>query len=85
MDSTFRYVPAVPYFWSDQYDLKIQSFGSPGPDDEFVVAEGSLAERRFAGAYLQAGVVTGALGAGLPRELRAWRTRVGRPLPRGSS
>ena len=85
LDPTFRYVPAVPYFWSDQYDLKIQSFGSPGPDDEFVVVEGSLAERRFVGAYLRAGVVTGALGAGLPRELRAWRTRVGRPMSRGSS
>lgn len=82
VDPAFRYVPPVPYFWSDQYGLKLQSFGLPGPDDEFVVVDGSLAERRFVGAYLRAGVVTGALGVGMPRQLRAWRTRVGEPMPR---
>ena len=80
VDPAFRHVPAVPYFWSDQYDLKIQSFGLPGPEDEFVVVDGALAERRFVGAYLRGGVVTGALGVGLPRLLRAWRARVGEPL-----
>ncbi|WP_020640605.1 NAD(P)/FAD-dependent oxidoreductase [Amycolatopsis balhimycina] len=82
VDPAFRHVPAVPYFWSDQYDVKIQSFGLPAPEDEFVVVDGSLAERRFVGAYLRAGVVTGALGVGMPRQLRAWRTRVGEPVPR---
>ncbi len=24
-------VVVVPYFWSDQYDLKIQCLGEPGP------------------------------------------------------
>jgi 3-phenylpropionate/trans-cinnamate dioxygenase ferredoxin reductase subunit len=80
VDPAFRHVPAVPYFWSDQYDVKIQSFGLPGPEDEFVVIDGSLAERRFVGAYLRDGVVTGALGAGMPRRLRAWRARVGEPF-----
>ncbi|MFT3874564.1 MAG: FAD-dependent oxidoreductase [Nocardioides sp.] len=30
----------VPSFWSDQADLRFQSFGSPGLADEVVVAEG---------------------------------------------
>ena len=82
VDPAFRHTPAVPYFWSDQYDLKIQSFGMPGPDDEFAVVDGSLAERRFIGTYLRDGVVTGALGVGMPRQLRAWRTQVGQAMPR---
>ncbi|WP_329061622.1 NAD(P)/FAD-dependent oxidoreductase [Amycolatopsis sp. NBC_01480] len=82
VDPAFRHAPVVPYFWSDQYGLKIQSFGLPGPDDEFVVVEGSPAERRFVGAYLRAGVVTAALGVGMPRQLRAWRARAGHPVPR---
>ena len=29
----------VPFFWSDQYETKIQVIGLPGPDDEVVVVE----------------------------------------------
>lgn len=71
---------SVPYFWSDQYDLKIQSYGLPGAGDDFAVVDGDLAERRFVGAYVRDGVVTGALGIGMHRRLREWRQRVGRPL-----
>ena len=41
----------VPFFWSDQYDRKIQLAGRPRPDDEVHLATGSLAERRFAALY----------------------------------
>ena len=37
----------VPYFWSDQYDDKIQVIGSPQPADETVVVDGSTEELRF--------------------------------------
>ena len=30
----------VPFFWSDQYQTKIQVIGLPGPDDEVVVVDG---------------------------------------------
>jgi 3-phenylpropionate/trans-cinnamate dioxygenase ferredoxin reductase subunit len=69
--------PAMPYFWSDQYDLRLQSYGLPEPGDEFVVVEGSLAERRFVGVYLRGGAVSGVLGSGLHRQLRGWRARIG--------
>lgn len=69
--------PMMPYFWSDQYDLRLQSYGLPESGDEFVVVEGSLAERRFVGAYLRDGAVSGVLGSGMHRQLRGWRARVG--------
>ena len=37
----------VPYFWSDQYDCKIQVIGVPHASDEAVVVNGSPEERRF--------------------------------------
>lgn len=41
----------IPAFWSDQLDLRLQSYGSPALADEICVAEGSLDD-------LTAGVVT---------------------------
>jgi 3-phenylpropionate/trans-cinnamate dioxygenase ferredoxin reductase subunit len=66
------YVP-VPYFWSDQYDVKIQVLGHPGPDDEVVVVEGSVPERRFVALYGKAGRFTAALGFSRPRQLMGYR------------
>jgi NADPH-dependent 2,4-dienoyl-CoA reductase/sulfur reductase-like enzyme len=66
------YVP-VPYFWSDQYDVKIQVIGHPSPDDEVVVVDGSVAERRFVALYGRAGRFTAALGFSRPRQLMGYR------------
>ncbi len=63
----------VPYVWSDQYDRKIQVLGSPGPDDETVVVDGSLDELRFVALFGRDGLLTGALGCGRPRALMAYR------------
>ncbi len=46
----------VPWFWSDQYDLKLQIAGLSDPGDE-VVVRGDPAARRFAAFYLRDGVV----------------------------
>ncbi len=66
------YVP-VPYFWSDQYDVKIQVIGHPGPDDDVVVVDGSVDERRFVALYGRAGRLTAALGFSRPRQLMGYR------------
>ncbi|HEY5025554.1 MAG TPA: FAD-dependent oxidoreductase [Acidimicrobiales bacterium] len=66
------YVP-VPYFWSDQYDVKIQVIGHPGPDDDVVVVDGSVSERRFVALYGRAGRLTAALGFSRPRQLMGYR------------
>jgi NADPH-dependent 2,4-dienoyl-CoA reductase/sulfur reductase-like enzyme len=66
------YVP-IPYFWSDQYDVKIQVIGHPSPDDDVVVVDGSVGERRFVALYGRAGRLTAALGFSRPRQLMAYR------------
>ena len=45
----------VPWFWSDQFDLKLQIVGLSDPTDE-VVIRGSMEERKFSACYLRDGV-----------------------------
>ncbi len=45
----------VPWFWSDQYDLKLQMTGLSRSDDQIVI-RGSMAERKFSACYLRGGV-----------------------------
>ncbi|MFG1604848.1 NAD(P)/FAD-dependent oxidoreductase [Actinoplanes sp. NPDC049265] len=68
----------VPYFWSDQYDLKIQAYGHLPGHDSVEIAEGDLEQRRFLALYRRAGRLVGALAVGLsPRALRPWRQALG--------
>ena len=46
----------VPWFWSDQYDLKLQIAGLAKPED-LVVMRGDPATRKFAAFHLRDGVV----------------------------
>jgi 3-phenylpropionate/trans-cinnamate dioxygenase ferredoxin reductase subunit len=64
---------SIPYFWSDQYDTKIQMIGHPRPDDEVVVVDGSLDQRRFVALYGRAGRLTAAIGFSRPRQLMGFR------------
>ena len=45
----------IPWFWSDQYDLKLQIVGLSERTDE-VVIRGDLGTRKFAACYLRQGV-----------------------------
>jgi len=66
----------VPFFWTDQYDTKIQAYGIFPPDAEFQIVSGDPGERRFAAAYGRHGTVTGVLGWNSPREVRRLRQLV---------
>lgn len=46
----------VPWFWSDQYDLKLQIAGLARPTDE-IVMRGDSTARKFAAFHLRDGVV----------------------------
>ncbi|MEU5950686.1 FAD-dependent oxidoreductase [Streptomyces sp. NPDC047525] len=72
----------VPYFWSDQYDIKVQAYG--------LLATGGLRHTRVArgerlGAaalYGDEGLATGVAAANLPpRTVRALRAVIARPTP----
>ena len=57
----------VPWFWSDQYDRKIQMAGRIGPDDEMVVVDGSTEDRRFTAIARRDDQVVGVLAFNRPR------------------
>jgi NADPH-dependent 2,4-dienoyl-CoA reductase/sulfur reductase-like enzyme len=69
------YAP-VPWFWSDQYDRKIQLAGRVRADDEVAVVEGSLEERRFAALYGRAGRLVGVFGMNRPRHVMQYRNLI---------
>ncbi|MEU9273101.1 FAD-dependent oxidoreductase [Streptomyces sp. NPDC048251] len=67
----------VPYFWSDQYDMKIQAYGNLRAHDEALVMEHDPAMRRLLVAYRTGDRLVGALAVGLPPKiLRAWRALI---------
>ncbi|OAD97784.1 hypothetical protein A6A22_19525 [Arthrobacter sp. OY3WO11] len=69
------YAP-VPYFWSDQYDLKLQAHGYLRGHDEVHVAEGDLTSRRLIALYRRGPALTGVLAVGAAKALRQWRSRI---------
>jgi NADPH-dependent 2,4-dienoyl-CoA reductase/sulfur reductase-like enzyme len=52
----------VPWFWSDQYDRKIQLAGMAGPEDTVEVVGGSVDDRKFVALYGRGDKVVGVLG-----------------------
>ncbi|MPY94500.1 MAG: FAD-dependent oxidoreductase [Acidimicrobiia bacterium] len=71
----------VPWFWSDQYDRKIQLSGRPRSTDEVTLVAGSVEERRFAAMYERDGRVVAVLGVNRPRQVVLGRALVGRRAP----
>lgn len=65
----------VPYFWSDQYDKKIQYVGING---EFVgVVEGSLEEDRFVSVFSAGERLVGALCVNWPARMIRYKRLIG--------
>ncbi len=72
------YAP-IPYFWTDQYDVKIQAYGDFPAGAVPSVAAGDVGAGRFAAVYVSAGQITGVVGWNLPRDTRQLRARIGGP------
>jgi len=66
----------VPWFWSDQYDLKIQLAGRIRPDDEIVMVTGAMEDRRFAALVGRNGRLVGVLGVNRPRHVMQYKTLI---------
>lgn len=66
----------VPWFWSDQYDRKIQLAGRVRPDDDVEVVTGTLEEHRFAALYGREGKLVGVLGFNRPRHVMQYKTMI---------
>jgi 3-phenylpropionate/trans-cinnamate dioxygenase ferredoxin reductase component len=66
----------VPWFWSDQYDLKLQMAGLSHGHDR-VITRGRPEERSFIAFYLQAGRIIAADAVNRPRDFLAAKRLVG--------
>jgi 3-phenylpropionate/trans-cinnamate dioxygenase ferredoxin reductase subunit len=63
----------LPYFWSDQYNVKIQVHGYPSDDAEAAIEEGSPADGKFVALYRKDGAPTAVLGWNSPARLIRYR------------
>ena len=59
------YAP-VPFFWSDQFEYRIQFLGHATPGDEVRVVAGSIDEGKFLALYGAEGRLRGVLGVNAP-------------------
>ncbi len=66
---------AVPYFWSDQYDVKLQMLGVPTNYDAVEVVEGDPNGWEFVAAYGRGGRTIAVLGT-IPNRLHAYRDAI---------
>ena len=69
------YAP-VPFFWSDQFDQRIQFVGRSNPDDDVVVAAGSVADGKLLALYGRDGNLHGAFGLNAPRWVMPMRKQL---------
>lgn len=72
---TEPYAP-VPFFWSEQYDRRIQFLGRASPADEVRIVAGSVEERSFAALFGRAGRLRGVLGVNMPRRVMPFRNHL---------
>jgi 3-phenylpropionate/trans-cinnamate dioxygenase ferredoxin reductase subunit len=67
----------MPFFWSDQFDVKLQMYGIASRDAELRIVEGALDEDRFVAAYYEAGErLVAVLGWNSPRQLLVYRQQL---------
>lgn len=57
----------VPFFWSDQFDFRVQLMGRASGDDDTRVIDGDLESDVFAVAFSRNGIIRGVLGVGTPK------------------
>ena len=69
----------VPYFWSDQYDVKIQCLGEPEATDIVHLVEDD--GRKVLAYYERDGVVVGVVGGGLPGKVMKVRAKIAAAAP----
>jgi len=69
-------VPRPPYFWSDQYGVKIQFAGHAAGADSVTVEEGATGDRSFLAVYRCAGQPVAVLAMNQPRLFMRWRKQL---------
>ena len=70
---------AIPWFWSDQYELKLQMVGFSADGNQQVL-RGDKAANQFAVFYLKDGVVVAADAVNSPKEFMLCKQMIGKPV-----
>jgi 3-phenylpropionate/trans-cinnamate dioxygenase ferredoxin reductase component len=70
---------AIPWFWSDQYELKLQMVGFSADGNQQVL-RGNKAANQFAVFYLKDGVVVAADAVNSPKEFMLCKQMIGKPV-----
>ncbi|HET7668708.1 MAG TPA: FAD-dependent oxidoreductase [Mycobacterium sp.] len=65
-----------PYFWSDQYDRRIQFAGIADPGDEIAFEVGGLRDPSFLAVYRRQGQPVAVLGVDEPKLFTRWRRKL---------
>lgn len=66
----------TPYFWTDQYDVRIELAGHASAADSVQVEEGSPAGRDLLAVYRRAGEPVAVLGMNQARQIDSWRRQL---------
>jgi NADPH-dependent 2,4-dienoyl-CoA reductase/sulfur reductase-like enzyme len=66
----------APYFWSDQYEVKVQSIGFTSDAEQLEVLEASTGRERFIAAGARDGRLVAAVAVNAPRRLGWYRSQV---------
>ncbi|WP_329331879.1 FAD-dependent oxidoreductase [Streptomyces sp. NBC_00663] len=68
--------PRPPYFWSDQYGVRIQFAGHAAGADSVTVEQGAVDDRDVLAVYRRAGQPVAVLGMNQPRLFTRWRKQL---------
>ena len=74
-ESAGAYAP-VPWFWSDQYDRKLQLAGRTTGFDRFEIVDGDFESRRFAAVYGRNDKLVAVFGMNRPRHVMRYRALI---------
>ncbi len=77
--STVEHHNDIPYFWSDQYGVRIQFAGTVQPDDDVRIIDGAIEDRRFLAYYERQGHLVGVLAFNNSRAFGRARRQLTKP------
>jgi NADPH-dependent 2,4-dienoyl-CoA reductase/sulfur reductase-like enzyme len=80
LGARMSYTP-VPYFWTDQFGVKVQVHGMPSPEADVELLDGNLTGGRFVLLHRRAGVRVAVLGWNMPKQTRLHRQLLDRVPP----
>jgi NADPH-dependent 2,4-dienoyl-CoA reductase/sulfur reductase-like enzyme len=71
----------IPYFWSNQYDVRIQFAGHAAEADSVTIEEGAVESHNILAVYRRGDVPVGVMGMNQARLFGRWRRQLNAAVP----